>query len=117
MERIEERSNKFALRVMRLARVLPKDVAGQVVGRQVLRAATSVGANVEEAIGNTSKREFILKMSIAYREARKTHYWLRLIRDSQLIDPTLLELLLQEALEIKKILAKTVATAKTRRTA
>jgi four helix bundle protein len=114
MERIEDRTYKFALRVIKLVQVLPKDVAGQIMGRQVLRAATSVGANVEEAIGHTTRREFGHKMSIALREAREAHYWLRLICDAGLVSRNRITSLIQEALEIKKILSKTVATAKKR---
>jgi four helix bundle protein len=71
---------------------------------------------VEEAIGASSKRDFANKMSIAAREARETHYWLRLIKDSQLMPGKLIEPLIQEALEIKKILAKTVSTTRQRLT-
>lgn len=68
----------------------------------------------EEAIGAISKREFIQKMSIAAKEARETHYWLRLIRDAGLLSASQLDPLIQEALEIKIILAKTVKTSKER---
>ncbi len=84
-EKIEERTYKFALRVIKLAHALPDDYASLAVGRQVLRSGTSIGANVEEAIGAASKRDFANKMTIAVKEARETHYWLRLIRDSEMI--------------------------------
>lgn len=91
---------------------LPKSTASDVLGRQVLRSATSVGANVEEAIGAISRKEFAQKMSIALKEARETHYWLRLIRDAGLIPAKRIDALIQESLEIKMILSKTVKTSK-----
>ena len=112
MEKLEERTSKFSLRIIKLVGTLPGSSLGNVLGSQVLRSGTSVGANVEEAIGAISKREFAYKMSIAAKEARETHYWLRLIRDSGLVKAEFS--LIQEALEIKKILSKTVKTAKER---
>jgi four helix bundle protein len=114
--KIEDRTYDFALRIIRMARSLPDDYASQAIGRQVLRSGTSIGANVEEAIGASSKRDFANKMSIAAKEARETHYWLRLIKDSQLMPAKLIEPLIQEALEIKKILSKTVSTTRQRLT-
>lgn len=114
MEKLDERTYKFALRVIKMVNALPNTKVSEVLGRQVLRSATSVGANVEEALGAISKREFIQKMSIAAKEARETHYWLRLIRDAGLLSADQLNPLIQEALEIKMILSKTVKTSKER---
>ncbi len=114
MEKLDERTYKFALRVIKLVGALPKNSIGDTLGRQVLGSGTSIGANVEEALGAISKREFIQKMSIAAKEARETHYWLRLIRDSALVSSQRVESLIQEALEIKMILSKTVKTSKER---
>lgn len=91
---------------------MPRDAASQILARQVLRSGTSIGANVEEAVSGTSKREFANKMNIAQKEAGETHYWLRLIRDSEIFKSQQIEPLIQEALELKKILAKTVFTAR-----
>ena len=114
MEKLDERTYKFVLRVIKMVDSLPNTKNGDVLGRQVLRSATSIGANVEEAIGAISKREFIQKMSIATKESRETHYWLRLIRDAGLVSAAQLNPLIQEALEIKMILSKTVKTSKER---
>jgi four helix bundle protein len=102
VEKIEDRTYNFSLRIIRLARALPKDYASRVIGQQVLRSGTSVGANVEEAVGSITKREFANKMAIAYKEARETHYWLRLIRDSEMVSARRIEPLIREALEIKR---------------
>ena len=112
MEKLDERTYKFALRVLKLVDVLPRTTKGEILGRQVLRSGTSIGANIEEAYAASSKRDFSNKMSIALKEARETHFWLRLIRDSGLIPDRQIEPLIQEALEVKLILGKTVATSK-----
>jgi four helix bundle protein len=109
---IEERTYQFALRVVKLVAALPQGVAAAVLGRQLLRAATSIGANVEEAIGAPSKRDFTNKMTIALKEARETHYWLRLIRDAGMLDEARMAPIVQEALELKKILSVTVKTSR-----
>ncbi|MGQ0603148.1 MAG: four helix bundle protein [Anaerolineales bacterium] len=112
--KIEDRTYQFALRIVRLVRALPKEYASQAMGRQVLRSGTSIGANVEEAIGASTKKDFANKMAIAQKEARETHYWLRLIRASDIVGVKRIALLIQEALEIKKILSKTVSTTRRR---
>ncbi|WP_242582541.1 four helix bundle protein [Hymenobacter telluris] len=70
-----------------------------------LRAGTSIGANIEEATGGFSRRDFAAKCSIAYKEARESHYWLRLLRDTHCLEPRLAESLIQDADELKRILA------------
>lgn len=112
MERIDERTYKFALRIIKLVSALAHNSTADVPGKQVLRSSTSIGANVEEAYAAVSAREFSQKMSIALKEARETHYWLRLIKDAELIAKNRIEPLIQEALEIKLILGKTVMTSK-----
>lgn len=112
MERLDERTYKFALRVVNLVSALPRTPQGEVLGRQVLRSGTSIGANVQESYAAVSQREFTFKMSIALKESRETHYWLCLIKDSQLVAASRIDALVQEAQEIKLILAKTVITSK-----
>lgn len=112
MEKIDERTYKFALRIIKLVNALPQNKVGDVLGRQVLRSGTSIGANVEEAYAASSKRDFTNKLSTSLKEARETHFWLRLIRDSGLVPTKPIEPLIQEALEIKLILGKAVTTSK-----
>ena len=112
LEPIEERTYRFSLRVVKLVRALPTDASALVLGRQLLRAATSVGANVEEAIGAPSKRDFANKMNIALKEARETYYWLRLVRDAGILSEERLAPIVQESLEIKKILSATVRSSR-----
>lgn len=81
----------------------------------MLRSGTSIGANVEEAIGGQSENDFYAKMSIAYKEARETHYWIRLLRDSGYIDPNHADSLLHDCLEIQKIIGSIQKTLKNKR--
>lgn len=97
-----------------MIRHLPKDVAGQVIARQLARSGTSVGANVEEAHGSHSKAEFSRRMGIARSEARETLYWLRLIVESRMIQATRMNELIKETDEIVRIL--TTIVKKTRKT-
>jgi len=76
------KSYDFALRIIHLARKLRKQ-RDYELARQLLRAGTSIGANIEEARAGTSRADFGAKMSIASKEAREVYYWLRLLRDSQ----------------------------------
>jgi len=83
-----ERTFRFAVRIVRLARELDKDPgASRTLARQLLRAGTSIGANVEEAQGGQSRADFLSKCSIACKEARETHYWLRLFAATGMVPP------------------------------
>jgi len=110
---IAERSIRFALRVIKLYKELQTDSAGRVLGKQLLRAGTSIGANVHEAQGGQSKADFIAKMSVAHKEARETAYWLRLVRDSNLIAPNRLADIANETDQLIRILSSILLTAKT----
>lgn len=109
---IVERSVKFALRIIRLYRNLEKDSAGLIIGKQLLRSGTSIGANVHEAQGAQSKADFIAKMSIAHKEAYETSYWLHLIRESKMINEDKLSDLIDETSQIVKILSSILITSK-----
>ena len=71
---VQEKSYAFALRMVRIYQHLTKQRKELVLSKQVLRSGTSIGANVEEAIGGQSDRDFLAKFNIAYKEAKKTHY-------------------------------------------
>ena len=108
---IQEKSYAFALQAISEYRnlLLTKEF---VLSKQMLRAATSIGANVEEGLGGQSRADFISKMSIAHKEARETNYWLRLLRDSDLMDKRRADVLLKESVEIMSILASIVKTTR-----
>lgn len=111
---IEERTIAFSLRMINLFRAIENDSVGRIIGKQLLRSATSVGANVHEAQGAQSKADFIAKMSIAHKEARETLYWLRLIQEAELLPSSRLTDLNQETHQIIKILGSILLTAKQR---
>jgi four helix bundle protein len=79
---------------------------------QLLKSGTSIGANAEEAEGAQSNADFIHKMAIAYKEAREAYYWLRLLRDSSLLEIKLANSFIKDADELKKILASILKTRK-----
>src|ERR1051325_5180691 len=81
---VQEKSFKFALKVIGLYRQLQKD-GEYVISKQLLRSGTSVGANIEEALAAQSDKDFHAKMTIASKEARETRYWLRLLQESQIV--------------------------------
>lgn len=109
---IVERTFEFAATIIRMANVLPRSEVGEVIARQVIRSGTSVGANVEEAQGSSTKKDFVNKMSIALREARETNYWLRLSARARLISGAVYGSALKESEEIRAILISIVKNAK-----
>lgn len=107
--KIQEMSFDFSLLVISLYKKLVENKE-YVLSKQLLRSATSIGANVEEAIAAQSKRDFISKMSIASKEARETRYWLRLLDKSKLVDLDYLSYL-NSVEHIINILTKIVKTS------
>jgi four helix bundle protein len=96
---------QFAIQIINLSKEL-NSKKEFVLSRQILKSGTSIGANVEEAIGGISKKDFRAKMSISYKEARETHYWLRLLRDTDYISKDKFDNLRSLLDEILKILFK-----------
>lgn len=82
---IDLRAKKFAIRIIKMSSVLPRNQAGYVLSKQVIRSGTSIGANIVEAQSSSTKKEFIYKLNISLNEARETLYWLDLIIESGLI--------------------------------
>lgn len=109
---IQDRSFDFAVRIVNLSNHLPDTKAGRVLGNQVLRSGTSIGANVEEAEAAYSRETFCYKMNIALSEARETHYWLRVLKHSKVIKPERLNAIIDETEELKKILGAIVSTTR-----
>ena len=106
---IEERSFQFALKIIVLVKVLRKQNE-YVFADQLLLSATSIGANVTEAGAGQSKRDFIAKMAIASKESRETRFWLRLLKESELLNENI-DFYLEEIEQIIKILTKIVKTS------
>jgi four helix bundle protein len=109
---ILERSYKFTLRIIKLVNSLPNNRTCDVIGKQLLRSGTSIGANIEEAQSGYSRNDFANKMNIAQKEARESNYWLRLLGDSKQIKEGLIGDLLNESEELSKMLYAIVKTSK-----
>ncbi|MBX3175950.1 MAG: four helix bundle protein [Candidatus Hydrogenedentes bacterium] len=108
-EHITTRTFNFAVRVVELATFLDsKPGVSGTLAKQLLRAGTSIGANVEEAQGSQSRADFLSKMSIALKEARETLYWLRLLQAAHLCSEKQLAEMTAEANEIVSILVAIV---------
>lgn len=109
---LRDKSYSFALRVIKLSRYLRDDQREYILSKQLLRSGTSIGANIEEAIGAQSDKDFMAKLSIAYKEARETHYWLRLLRDSDYLTSDQSVSILSDSEEILKITGSILKTLK-----
>lgn len=106
---IQIRSFEFVLKIIEIYKKMIAEKE-YTLSRQLLRAGTSIGANVEETIGGILKKEFIAKMSIACKEARETKYWLRLIDKSSISDLEFSDAI-EEADSILKILTRIIKTS------
>ena len=84
-DELRERTKRFANRIIRLYVALPKTSEAQVIGKQLLRSGTSVGANYRAACRGRSKNEFVSKLGIVVEEADETIYWLELLLDNKLV--------------------------------
>ena len=93
---IEQRCFDFSLRIVKMVGSLPKRNITQVLGKQILRSGTSIGANVAEAHSAFSKKEFTYSMNIAKRESKETLYWLHLFVGSEIISLSKSKLIIQE---------------------
>ena len=111
---IQEKSFAFAVRAVKLFKYLQEEKREFVLSKQFLRCATSIGANVEESIGGQSDKDFLSKLSIAYKEARETMYWLRLLHATDYLNQQQADSMLTDAEELCKILGKIQVTMKTR---
>ena len=107
-----DKSLLFAARIVKLNKYLTKEKKEHVMSKQIIRSATSIGANANEAIYGISKADFIAKLQISLKETAETEYWLRLLILSDYITDKEGESLLNDCLEIKRILIATLNTAK-----
>lgn len=107
-----DKSLKFAVRIVKLHKYLIKEKKETVISKQIIRSGTSIGANANEAVYGVSKSEFIAKLQISLKETAETEYWLRLLILSEYITEQEGDSLLNDCLEIKRILVSTLNTAK-----
>ena len=109
---IREKSYQFAIKIINFYKYLVYKQREYILARQLLRSGTSIGANIEEAIGGQSRSDFIHKLSIAYKEARETNYWIKLLKDTKIISDEESRSLLSDCNEIIKILGAIQKTTK-----
>ncbi len=109
---ILEKSFAFAVRIVKLYKYLIKEFKEYELSRQILASGSSIGSNAEEAIGGVSKKDFINKMGISYKEARETRYWIRLLQATEYLDDKLAKSLLVDCEELIKILTSILKTSK-----
>ncbi|MFZ1322174.1 MAG: four helix bundle protein [Ignavibacteria bacterium] len=109
---ILEKSYLFAKRIVRLYLYLKKEMREFDLARQILKSGTSIGANIEEAVGGFSRKDFMAKIGIAYKETRETNYWLRLLHDTNILDSKLFNSMNKDCDELLKILSSILVTMK-----
>ncbi|MFC4267753.1 four helix bundle protein [Polaribacter marinivivus] len=106
---VQKKSFDFSLKIIHLYKKLQEEKEF-IISRQILRSGTSIGANVEEALAGQSKKDFIAKMSISSKEARETKYWLRLLKESELTNLNV-DNLINDIHELIRILTSIVKTS------
>jgi len=109
---IQIKSYNFAVRIIKLYQHLSQEKKEFILSKQLLRSGTSIGANVEEAIGGQSRKDFFAKLTIAYKEARESHYWIRLLKDTDFLTEKESSSLLLDIEEILKIIGSIQKTVR-----
>ncbi len=114
-EDLKKRTKIFALEIIRLYSTLPKNAEAQIIGKQVLRSGTSVGANYREGCRARSAQEFVAKLGICLQELEETTYWLELLVDSGLVKHDVITSVLSESNELTAIFVSSINTAKSKK--
>ena len=109
---LKVRMREFALRIIRLYAKLPKSTEGQVIGKQLLRSGTAVGAHYREGSRARSTAEFVSKLGGGQQELEETIYWLELLQEAEIVKPTLLDGLITECNELQAIFTTCIKNAK-----
>ena len=109
---IQVKSFAFAIRIVNAYKYLQSEKKEFVLSKQLLRSGTSIGANVEEADSGQSKKDFIAKMSISLKEAKETHYWLRLLAKTGYMDEKMFDSMIADCDEVILILTRILQTSR-----
>ncbi|WP_302023488.1 four helix bundle protein [uncultured Prevotella sp.] len=109
---VVQKSYAFSLRCVRLYKYLCSRDGNYIIGKQLLRSGTSIGANVREALRAQTRPDFITKLNVALKEASETEYWIELLRDSDYISSSQAESMLADCVELLKILTSIVKKSK-----
>ena len=113
---LQEKSFAFAVRIVKLYKSLCEEQKEYVLSKQILRSGTSIGANIEEGIAGQSDKDFLSKLSISFKEARETVYWLKLLFATDYLTKEQADSLSYDAEELCKILSKIIITTKNKLT-
>ena len=110
---VVEKSFKFAIRIIKFYRIFnKKDYSISPLLKQLLRSGTSIGANVSEAQSAFTKKDFINKLGIALKESRETEYWLRLLKESEIINEKEFQSIYEDCEELSKLLTTIIKSSK-----
>ncbi len=109
---VQQKSMKFAVRIVRLSQYLQEEKKEFVLSKQILRCGTSIGANLAEAAAAFSRKDFLAKSYIAFKECSETLYWLQLLKETEYIDINMYQSIHQDCEELKKILSSITKTTK-----
>jgi four helix bundle protein len=109
---IKDKSKSFAIRVINLYKHLSDNKKEYIISKQIMRSGTSIGANINEAICSISKKEFLAKMYIAYKEAAESQYWIELLKDTNYINHEEFNSLSKDCNELIKILSSITKSTK-----
>ena len=112
---LKNRAYQYSIKMIEFLHTLPKDISSQVITKQLLRSATSIGANIVEAKASSSKKDFTNFFTHSLKSANESIYWLGLLRDAKKIDNAKLEYLLNETKELANILGSSILTLKGKR--
>ena len=109
---VEEKSKTFALRIIKLYKYLSFNKNETVMSHQVLRSGTSIGANIAEASGATSKKDFLAKVHISFRECSETKYWLEILHESEYLTDAEFQSIYDDCIELRKLLSSITKTTR-----
>ena len=112
---VRERTYRYALEIIRFLEALPKDYVSQTIGKQLLRSATSIGANIIEAQAAGSKRDFANFYTYALKSANESKFWLKLLRDAGKASQEHVKVLFDETVELANIVASSILTMRGQR--
>ena len=107
---IQQKSLKFSVLIVGLCKYLRDKEKDFIISKQLLRSGTSIGANIEEGIGCQTKKDFYFKISIAYKEARESYYWLKILKDSKMLEQSRIEQPIADCEELLKIIGTILKT-------
>ena len=109
---IKDKSFEFAVRIVGLYKYLVENKKEYILSKQILRSGTSIGANIEEGVSGQSKKDFIAKLSISLKEAKETHYWLRLLCKCEYLEKNIFDSIIVDCDELIIILTRILKTSR-----